>query len=36
MGKIIVAKTFFISKLIYLLKGLCLPMYILKQIDTIL
>ena len=36
MGKIIVAKTFLISKLIYLLQGLCLPTYILKQIDTIL
>ena len=36
MGKMIVAKTFLISKLIYLLQGLCLPTYILKQIDTIL
>ena len=36
MGKIIVAKTFLISKCIYLLQGLSLPLDMLKHIDQIL
>ena len=36
MGKILVAKTFLLSKFIYLLQGLSLSLNVLKQIDQVL
>ena len=35
-GEILVAKTFLLSKFIYLLQGLSLPLSVLKQIDQVL